>query len=242
MLQVFASQGIVLPRRADRQQPARTTTRRRASPASAWCCTTCRTAASTGRARRWSATARPTSQFAANLGIRGFQLRTAQFGGDWDWAGDRARAGRCAAHRATCSATPRKRGSDVEVDLDRIAEPQVRTGLGFFDHMLEQLGKHGGFALALQLRGRPAHRRAPHRRGQRAGAGPGAARGAGRQARHRPLRLHPADGRGAGQRRAGFLRAAVLRVRRRVPARARRRPADRTGAALLPLAVRGARA
>ena len=32
-------------------------------------------------------------------------------------------------------------------------EPGVATGLGFFDHMLEQLGKHGGFALALQCEG-----------------------------------------------------------------------------------------
>ena len=42
---------------------------------------------------------------------------------------------------------------EVEVDLDRIAEPRVGTGLGFFDHMLEQLGKHGGFALALRCEG-----------------------------------------------------------------------------------------
>src|SRR3546814_2758926 len=25
--------------------------------------------------------------FARNLGVRGFQLRTSQFGGEWDWAG-----------------------------------------------------------------------------------------------------------------------------------------------------------
>ncbi|MBO7942483.1 imidazoleglycerol-phosphate dehydratase, partial [Streptomyces sp. S9] len=41
----------------------------------------------------------------------------------------------------------------VRVDLDRAAEPQVATGLGFFDHMLEQLGKHGGFALELSCQG-----------------------------------------------------------------------------------------
>jgi imidazoleglycerol-phosphate dehydratase/histidinol-phosphatase len=34
-----------------------------------------------------------------------------------------------------------------------VAEPEVATGLGFFDHMLEQLGKHGGFALRLQSAG-----------------------------------------------------------------------------------------
>jgi imidazoleglycerol-phosphate dehydratase/histidinol-phosphatase len=41
----------------------------------------------------------------------------------------------------------------VTVDLDRTADPRVATGIGFFDHMLEQLGKHGGFALTVECRG-----------------------------------------------------------------------------------------
>ncbi len=41
----------------------------------------------------------------------------------------------------------------IEVDLDREAEPVISTGLHFFDHMLEQIGKHGGFALDIQCRG-----------------------------------------------------------------------------------------
>jgi imidazoleglycerol-phosphate dehydratase/histidinol-phosphatase len=41
----------------------------------------------------------------------------------------------------------------VSVDLDSTAEPHARTGLGFFDHMLEQIGKHGGFALAIECDG-----------------------------------------------------------------------------------------
>src|SRR5690606_34854408 len=42
---------------------------------------------------------------------------------------------------------------EVAIDLDRAAEPVVSTGIGFFDHMLEQLGKHGGFALELRCSG-----------------------------------------------------------------------------------------
>ena len=42
---------------------------------------------------------------------------------------------------------------EVRVDLDLATEPDVRTGLGFFDHMLEQLGKHSGFALYLHCQG-----------------------------------------------------------------------------------------
>jgi imidazoleglycerol-phosphate dehydratase/histidinol-phosphatase len=41
----------------------------------------------------------------------------------------------------------------VRVDLDSEAAPRARTGIGFFDHMLEQLGKHGGFALELDCEG-----------------------------------------------------------------------------------------
>jgi imidazoleglycerol phosphate dehydratase HisB len=41
----------------------------------------------------------------------------------------------------------------VEVDLDRESPIQVFTGLGFFDHMLEQIAKHGGFSLKLSCKG-----------------------------------------------------------------------------------------
>jgi imidazoleglycerol-phosphate dehydratase / histidinol-phosphatase len=91
-------------------------------------------------------------QFADNLGIRGFKLKSPQFGDGVQW--------RDIAH--TLADTPRTARIErntketkiaVAVDLDREADPQVRTGLGFFDHMLEQLGKHGGFALELRCSG-----------------------------------------------------------------------------------------
>jgi imidazoleglycerol-phosphate dehydratase/histidinol-phosphatase len=53
---------------------------------------------------------------------------------------------------------------EVSVDLDAEQPVAVHTGIGFFDHMLEQIAKHGGFALSGQLQRRPACRRAPHRR------------------------------------------------------------------------------
>src|SRR6185312_16209977 len=42
---------------------------------------------------------------------------------------------------------------NVRVDLDSTAEPEIATGIGFFDHMLEQLGKHGAFALNVRCAG-----------------------------------------------------------------------------------------
>lgn len=90
--------------------------------------------------------------FADNLGIRGFQLRTPQFGGDWDWKGI-AHALADAPRTASVRRDTRETRVQVDIDLDRVAEPQITTGLGFFDHMLEQLGKHGGFALQVRCEG-----------------------------------------------------------------------------------------
>jgi imidazoleglycerol-phosphate dehydratase/histidinol-phosphatase len=86
--------------------------------------------------------------FAANLGVHGLLV------------GPRGQCWMALAHAwldqprtATVVRETRETAIRVTVDLDRIAEPVARTGLGFFDHMLEQIGKHGGFALDLQCRG-----------------------------------------------------------------------------------------
>lgn len=41
----------------------------------------------------------------------------------------------------------------ARVDLDGTGAARVATGIGFFDHMLEQLAKHGGFDLSLRAKG-----------------------------------------------------------------------------------------
>lgn len=41
----------------------------------------------------------------------------------------------------------------VEIDLDGIGQATVSTGVPFFDHMLAQLGKHGGFDLTVDTVG-----------------------------------------------------------------------------------------
>jgi imidazoleglycerol-phosphate dehydratase len=41
----------------------------------------------------------------------------------------------------------------VRVDLDGSGDVDVSTGIGFYDHMLCQLGKHGGFDLRVQTTG-----------------------------------------------------------------------------------------
>ncbi|MFT3806400.1 bifunctional histidinol-phosphatase/imidazoleglycerol-phosphate dehydratase HisB [Arenimonas sp.] len=87
-------------------------------------------------------------QFAANLGVRGFRFGPQAY--DWPTIAhelvDRPR-------QATVERATRETRVRVSLDLDRRADPVVATGLGFFDHMLEQLGKHGGFALSLACAG-----------------------------------------------------------------------------------------
>jgi imidazoleglycerol-phosphate dehydratase/histidinol-phosphatase len=91
-------------------------------------------------------------EFARNVGVRGFKLRTPRFGGEWTW--------REVAHVLVDTprvATVERRTSEtsvhVTIDLDDDTPPSIRTGLGFFDHMLAQLGTHGGIALRVQADG-----------------------------------------------------------------------------------------
>jgi imidazoleglycerol-phosphate dehydratase/histidinol-phosphatase len=81
---------------------------------------------------------------ARNMGIQGFRL------GDW------------ALITSEILSTPRKafvarktKETEVsaEVNLDGTGRSEIQTGLGFFDHMLEQLSKHGGFDLKLKVEG-----------------------------------------------------------------------------------------
>lgn len=88
------------------------------------------------------------AQFAENLGIRCFRLDTKE----WDWNAIAHEL--CdAPRRASVQRNTKETRIAVQVDLDRAAEPKIHTGLGFFDHMLEQIGKHGGFALTLACEG-----------------------------------------------------------------------------------------
>jgi imidazoleglycerol-phosphate dehydratase/histidinol-phosphatase len=90
-------------------------------------------------------------ELAANLGLRGFRLDAAgPFEKSWSYVAhtllNQPRTALVERRTAETKIT-------AEIDLDRAAEPDVRTGIGFLDHMLEQLGKHGGFTLRLRCDG-----------------------------------------------------------------------------------------
>jgi imidazoleglycerol-phosphate dehydratase/histidinol-phosphatase len=86
-------------------------------------------------------------QLARNMGIGGLRLGSGE-----DWAS--------IAHRlvnrprqATVERRTRETDIRVFVDLDSGGGSEVETGIGFFDHMLDQLASHGGFRLELACRG-----------------------------------------------------------------------------------------
>ena len=41
----------------------------------------------------------------------------------------------------------------IELDLDGTGSTEISTGLPFYDHMLDQLGRHGGFDLTIKAQG-----------------------------------------------------------------------------------------
>ncbi len=41
----------------------------------------------------------------------------------------------------------------VEIDLDGTGQGEITTGVGFFDHMLHQISRHGGFDLTVRTEG-----------------------------------------------------------------------------------------
>jgi imidazoleglycerol phosphate dehydratase HisB len=55
--------------------------------------------------------------------------------------------------RGEVSRNTRETQIKVAIDLDRTAPVSIQTGVGFFDHMLEQVAHHGGFSLALSCAG-----------------------------------------------------------------------------------------
>lgn len=106
-------------------------------------------------------------ELAANLGARGIWLRPVEgadeelsayhrplapvfTGDDWDKVTEFLFAGE---RRATVQRTTRETDILVEVNLDGTGKTSIATGLGFFDHMLDQIGKHSGMDLTIRVKG-----------------------------------------------------------------------------------------
>jgi imidazoleglycerol-phosphate dehydratase/histidinol-phosphatase len=88
-------------------------------------------------------------EFARNLGVRGLRvMRNGTASETWP-----AIVRALTSRQAQVERKTRETHIEVRVGLDATAPIRIETGIGFFDHMLEQLAKHGGFALELTCKG-----------------------------------------------------------------------------------------
>ena len=106
-------------------------------------------------------------ELAANLGAKGIWLRPSDeevdrllagnpslspvlITDDWDKITEYLFAGE---RRAVVQRTTKETDIYVEVNLDGNGKTAVSTGLGFFVHMLDQIGKHSGMDLVIRVKG-----------------------------------------------------------------------------------------
>lgn len=87
-------------------------------------------------------------QLAENMGIEGLRYHPETL--SWSAIAEKL------THRdrhAKVSRVTKETAINVEVWLDREGDNQIRTGIGFFDHMLDQIATHGGFRLHVKTDG-----------------------------------------------------------------------------------------
>lgn len=106
-------------------------------------------------------------QLAVNLGAKGIWLRRQDeeatrllkenpsvspvlITEEWDKVTEFLFAGE---RRAVVQRTTKETDIYVEVNLDGNGKTVISTGLGFFDHMLDQIGKHSGMDLVIRVKG-----------------------------------------------------------------------------------------
>jgi len=88
-------------------------------------------------------------QFAENIGCKFLQVSpTAP--DSWDKIAEIAYGGE---RKAELRRTTKETDIYVSLDLDGNGHCDIQTGLGFFDHMLEQIGKHGMIDLTIHAKG-----------------------------------------------------------------------------------------
>lgn len=106
-------------------------------------------------------------ELAVNLGAKGIWLRPSDeeaeillaenpsispvlITEDWDKVTEYLFAGE---RRAVVQRTTKETDIYVEINLDGSGKTEISTGLGFFDHMLDQIGKHSGVDLVIRVKG-----------------------------------------------------------------------------------------
>lgn len=86
-------------------------------------------------------------QLAANLGAKALILRD---GTTWDKIAEIVFAGE---RKASVKRKTAETDIEISLDLDGNGNSNIHTGLGFFDHMLEQIARHGMIDLDIKVNG-----------------------------------------------------------------------------------------
>ena len=87
-------------------------------------------------------------KFAENIGCKSLIL--SDEGMSWDKIAELLFAGE---RTAEVRRTTKETDIHIKVNLDGTGKCDISTGLGFFDHMLEQIGKHGSIDLLIHTKG-----------------------------------------------------------------------------------------
>ena len=88
------------------------------------------------------------AQLAANLGCKALIL--GKNGMTWNKISELLFAGE---RRAKISRMTKETDIAIEINMDGTGKCKIDTGLGFFDHMLEQIGRHGMMDLNISCKG-----------------------------------------------------------------------------------------
>ncbi len=94
--------------------------------------------------------AQPTEQLLAEIEARGLKETVALVTPDWDEIPALLMGGE---RKTRIERNTSETRITVEVDLDGSGRCDIQTGLGFFDHMLSQIGRHAGINLTIKAEG-----------------------------------------------------------------------------------------
>lgn len=98
-------------------------------------------------------------ELAKNMGIRGIfykptesctELPVAYESSHWSDIADFIRRG---SRKVNCTRETKETAISIFLDLNGSGEAKIKTGIGFFDHMLEQIARHGLVDLSIETKG-----------------------------------------------------------------------------------------